>query len=124
MLFCGTEDETAEEMRKVLGYEVANIKDEELKLCFQKLLEALDSDQESYTLNYANTVLSHKEFSVKEEYKLLLETFFKALFQETDFINENEKTVKLVNQWVNEKTNNMIPKLLDSLVSFYCDDNP
>ncbi|CAL1301183.1 unnamed protein product [Larinioides sclopetarius] len=115
MLFCGTEDETAEEMRKVLGYEVANIKDEELKLCFQKLLEALDSNQESYTLNYANTVLSHKEFSVKEEYKSLLEAFFKALFQETDFINESEKAVKLVNEWVNEKTNNMIPKLLDSL---------
>ncbi|GBO04103.1 putative serpin-like protein TK1782 [Araneus ventricosus] len=115
MLFCGAENETAEEMRKVLGYEVANIKDEELKLCFQKLLDALDSNQESYTLNYANTVLSHKEFSVKEEYKSLLEDFFKALFQETDFINENEKAVKLVNEWVNEKTNNMIPKLLDSL---------
>ncbi|GBM74436.1 Neuroserpin [Araneus ventricosus] len=115
MLFCGAQNETAKEMRKVLGYEVANIKDEELKLCFQKLLCALDSNQESYTLNYANTVLCDKEFSAKEEYKSLLEHFFKAFFQEVDFVNGSDDTVMLVNEWVKKKTNNMISKILDSL---------
>ncbi|GBM25493.1 putative serpin-like protein TK1782 [Araneus ventricosus] len=115
MLFCGAQKETAKEMREVLGYEAVNIKDEELKSCFQKLLDALDSNQESYTLNCANAVLSNKEFSVKEEYKSLLEHFFNAFFKEVDFVNESDEAVKLVNEWFNKKTNNMIPNILDSL---------
>ncbi|GFY50434.1 serpin B3 [Trichonephila inaurata madagascariensis] len=41
--------------------------------------------------------------------------YFKAHIQEVDFVNENEKAVKQINEWVNEKTRNMIPELLDSL---------
>ncbi|GFT16642.1 uncharacterized serpin-like protein TK1782, partial [Nephila pilipes] len=115
MLFCGAHNETADEMRKVLGYEIANIKDEVLKSCFMKLLNSLENHPDSYTLACANALMSHKEFSVKEDYKSLLLECFKAHLQEVDFATENEKAVKQVNEWVSEKTHNMIPELLDSL---------
>ncbi|GFX55582.1 uncharacterized serpin-like protein TK1782 [Trichonephila clavipes] len=115
MLFCGAHNETAEEMRNVLGYEIANIKDEELKSCFQKLVHSLENHPDSYTLVSANALVSHKEFLVKGDYKSLLLEYFKAHIQEVDFANENEKAVKQINEWVNEKTQNMIPELLDSL---------
>ncbi|GIY46174.1 uncharacterized serpin-like protein TK1782 [Caerostris extrusa] len=115
MLYCGAQKETAEEMRNVLGYEIAKIKDDELKSAFQKILNELETNPDSYTLACANSVLSDKEFSVKEEYKSVLEESFKAFFQEVDFKNENEKAIHLVNEWVSEKTHNLIPKLLESL---------
>ncbi|GFS78384.1 uncharacterized serpin-like protein TK1782, partial [Nephila pilipes] len=115
MLYSGTENETAEEMRSALGYEIASIKDEDLKFCFQKLLNSLESNPDSYNLACANSVLTEKKFSVKEDYKSLLTEFFMAYFQEVNFANESETVVKLINEWVNEKTHNRIPKFLESL---------
>lgn len=115
MLFCGSHGETSQEMRQVLGYEVANIKDEDLKTSFQYLLEAIEQNPESYTLACANSVLSHKDFSVKDGYKSLLVESFKALLEEVDFKNDSAAAVKKINGWVEEKTNKMIPDLLDSL---------
>ncbi|GIY78109.1 hypothetical protein CDAR_444521 [Caerostris darwini] len=98
MLYCGAQKETAKEMRNVLGYEIANIKDDKLKSAFQKILNGLENNPNSYTLASANSVLSDKEFSVKKEYKSVLEKSFNAFFQEVDFKNENEKAIHLVNE--------------------------
>ncbi|GIY24022.1 uncharacterized serpin-like protein TK1782 [Caerostris darwini] len=54
-----------------------------------------------------------KELDVREEYKSLLFDFFKAVILEVDF--KDEKATEEINSWVSEKTNNMIPKLLDFL---------
>ncbi|GFS40789.1 uncharacterized serpin-like protein TK1782 [Trichonephila inaurata madagascariensis] len=115
MLFFGSEKKTNEEMRSVLGYETANIKDERLKSCFQKLLDSLESNPDSYNLACANSVLTDKEFSVKKEYKSLLIDFFNACVEEVDFMNENEKALNRINEWVSEKTHGMIPKMLESI---------
>lgn len=115
MLFCGSHSETSREMCQVLGYEVANIKDEDLKTSFQYLLEAIEKNQESYTMVCANSVLSHKDFPVKDGYKALLVECFKALLEEVDFKNNSSAAVQKINGWVEEKTNKMIPDLLDSL---------
>ncbi|GFX55713.1 uncharacterized serpin-like protein TK1782 [Trichonephila clavipes] len=115
MLFFGTEKKTNEEMQNVLGYETTNIKDERLKSCFQKLLDSLESNPDSYNLACANSVLADKEFSVKKEYKSLLIDFFKACVEEVDFMNENDKALNRINEWVSEKTHGMIPKMLESI---------
>ncbi|GBM96515.1 Serpin B6 [Araneus ventricosus] len=115
MLFCGTREETAKEMRTVLGYEIAQIKDEDIKSYFQELLHEIEKNPDSYTLTSANSLLCQKGFLLKEEYKSVLSGFFKALFQEADIARENEKAIQVINEWVSEKTHNMIPKLLDVL---------
>ncbi|XP_035222888.1 uncharacterized protein LOC118195672 [Stegodyphus dumicola] len=115
MLFCGSKSNTSEEMREVLGYELANIPDENIKSSFQQLLSLLQKTPDNYILSYANSLLSQKDFNVKEEYKTILEESFKALLMEVDFVHESQKVVSQINDWVKDKTNNMIPQLLDSL---------
>ncbi|KFM58370.1 putative serpin-like protein, partial [Stegodyphus mimosarum] len=115
MLFCGSKSSTSQEMREVLGYEVANIPDENIKSSFQQLLSVLEKTPDNYILCYANSLLSQKDFNVKEEYKTVLEESFKALLMEVDFVHESQNVVSQINNWVKDKTNNMIPQLLDSL---------
>ncbi|GIY46501.1 uncharacterized serpin-like protein TK1782 [Caerostris extrusa] len=115
MLFYGARNETAEEIRNVIGYKFANVKDDKPKAYFQKFLNELDNISDSYTLTCANTVVSDKEFKVKRKYISLLEEYFKAFFQEADFNNEIAEVVKLINEWVSKKTCGMIPTFLESL---------
>ncbi|GBM96517.1 Serpin B4 [Araneus ventricosus] len=115
MLFYGAEKETAEEMRNVLGYKIANIEDQELKSSYQKLLDEIEKSPDSYTLTTANSVVSQSKFPVRKEYKSLLNDFFKAYLWEVDFAREIEKSIQLINEWVSSKTQKMIPKLLKSL---------
>ncbi|GBM96516.1 Serpin B4 [Araneus ventricosus] len=117
MLFYGAEKETAEEMRNVLGYKIANIKDKELKSSYQKLLDEVEKSPDSYTLTTANSVVSQSKFPVRKEYKSLLNDFFKAYLWEVDFAREIEKSIQLINEWVSAKTQKMIPKLLEDLDS-------
>ncbi|XP_042901042.1 iripin-2 isoform X2 [Parasteatoda tepidariorum] len=115
MLFCGASGSTASEMRQVLGFEIAKIADDKVKVCFQLLMSALEKVPESYTLSNANVVFGQKGFSIKEDFKSLLSESFKAMILEVDFQNESGKAVQQANDWVKEKTNGMIPQLLDSL---------
>ncbi|CAL1301187.1 unnamed protein product, partial [Larinioides sclopetarius] len=115
MLFYGAEKETSEEMINVLGYNIAKIKDEELKLSYQKLLDEIEKSPDSYILTVANSVVSQNKFPFREEYKSLLNEFFKACFWEVNFGGEIGKSIQLINEWVSEKTQKMIPKFLKAL---------
>ncbi|KFM58368.1 Neuroserpin, partial [Stegodyphus mimosarum] len=115
MLYWGTRNETAQEMRHVLGYDSANITDDSLLSSFNELLSTLDRTSENYVLSYANSLLYQRGFAVKEEYKSVMSEIFRALMVEVDFTRDSENVVKQINEWVKIKTNNMIPQLLKSL---------
>ncbi|XP_042901044.1 iripin-2 isoform X4 [Parasteatoda tepidariorum] len=115
MAFCGARNETAQEMRQVLGYEIASIKNEEVKHCFLHLLSEMEQIKDSCTLTSANIVFSQDGFPLTEDFVQLLEDSFKAMTLNVDFLNESDKAVQQANNWVNEKTNGMISNLLDSL---------
>ena len=115
MLLCAAEGETESEMRAALGHDHAGIKKDEISCLFEQQMPLLLTETPNYTLSNANSMLSQKGFDVKEEYKQILAKSFKALLLEVDFLNENEKTVQEINNWVKEKTNDMIPELVQSL---------
>ncbi|KFM58371.1 putative serpin-like protein, partial [Stegodyphus mimosarum] len=115
MVFCGSENETAKEIRLAIGYNVENITGDNIKSGFQQLLSTLEKASDNYVLNYANSLLSQKGFAVKEEYKLVLRESFRALLMEMDFVGESEKVINHINEWVKNKTNHMIPQLVDFL---------
>lgn len=115
MLLCAAEGETASELRTVLGHEQAGINKDDVATVFEKQMTLLLQPNDSYTLSCANSMLSQKGFDVKDEYKKILAESFKALALEVDFLRENAKAVNQINEWVKEKTNNMIPKLVQSL---------
>ncbi|XP_054719257.1 uncharacterized protein LOC129228601 [Uloborus diversus] len=115
MLFCGSRAETASELKAVLGYEHAKIEDDKVASAFADVVSSIEQSPEDYVLAMANCLMSQKDFEVKDEYKSLLNDSFKAMLQEVDFRNETEEAVNQVNEWVKEKTHDMIPQLLDSL---------
>lgn len=115
MLLCAAEGETASEIRSALGHDDAGIAKDDIASIFKQQLTLLSKNSDSYTLASANAMLSQRGFDIKDPYKNILAESFKAILMEADFIQENEKTTNLINEFVKEKTNNMIPKLLQSL---------
>lgn len=115
MLLCAAEGKTASEMCSVLGYDDAGIKKDDVASIFEEQMSLLLQTPDSYTLSCSNAMLNQKGFNVKEEFKKILFESFKALHMEIDFMQENQKAVDLINGWVKEKTNDMIPKIVQSL---------
>lgn len=115
MLLCATEGQTAAEIRGALGHDHAGIKkDDVASICEQQISNILQHD-DSYTLSCANSMLSQKGFEIKDEYKQILSKCFKALMLEVDFANEIKMVINQINEWVKQKTNNMIPNFVKSL---------
>ena len=115
MLLCAAEGETASELQAALGHKQVGLKKSDIATIFEQQMSLLLQPNNSYTLTCANSLLSQKCFQVNDEYKKILTESFKAFVLEVDFLKENKKAVNKINEWVKEKTNNMIPELLQSL---------
>lgn len=113
MLLHGVREDTESELRKCLAYE--NIERDALANTFETFISSLNNFPEGYTISYANSLVMDKQFDVIEQYKSDLSKFFKALCVEADFVNESAAAVDQINDWVKDKTNGMISKLLESL---------
>ncbi|GIY88727.1 leukocyte elastase inhibitor [Caerostris darwini] len=118
MLFYGARGDTAEELRKVLGYEKADLPDELVHESFHRLLnEVLKSGGSSdpYVLNVANGILLDDHMELIADYKSDVQELYKAEVRDVDFAKNSAQIVNEVNQWVKEKTNGKIDKLFDNL---------
>ncbi len=65
-------------------------------------------------LEIANSVWADKTLPLKPDYMQNVSTKFDAEIQNVDFANEDE-TLKMINGWVNDKTHEMIPKVLGNI---------
>jgi serpin B len=63
------------------------------------------------TLEIANKVFSQINYSILPEYKAVAEKFFLSGAQELDFADD-EGSRKVINDWVELKTNNKIKDLI------------
>lgn len=80
------------------------------------LTETLPSqDPSAYVLNSANSVLLDKNLDVEPSYKREVQDLYQASVKDVDFQTEGQEVVKEINQWVTEKTNGKISKLLDEV---------
>lgn len=68
-------------------------------------------------LEIANSFWAGKDLPLKEDYKKALSEKLGAEIENVDF-GDPEETLKKINGWVNEKTHEMIPSILDD-----CDDS-
>lgn len=64
-------------------------------------------------LEIANSFWAGKDLPLKEDYKKALSEKLGAEIENVDF-GKQEETLKKINGWVNEKTHEMIPSILDS----------
>ncbi len=104
----GAEKETLAEMESVLGMTV-----EELNLYLYSYMNSLPQ-KEKYKLNLANSVWfkDDKRFTVNEAFLQTVADYYGAGVYKAPF---DSRTCDDINAWVKEKTEEMIPEILDEI---------
>ncbi len=104
----GARGETLSEMESVMGMTVP-----ELNLYLYSLMHSLP-EGEKYKISLANSVWVNTDsrFSASEEFLGANADFYSADIYESDF---GRQTKKDINNWVRQKTDGMIPKIVDDI---------
>lgn len=104
----GTEGETLEQMEAVLGLTA-----EELNLYLYSYVENLPQG-EKYKLSLANSLwfTEDKRFTVNQDFLQINADYYGADIYTAPF---DDQTCKDINNWVKEKTDEMIPEIMDQI---------
>jgi serpin B len=79
----------------------------------QNLTKALLSVDPKVTLNIANSIWNKDNFAVENDFIERNQTFYNAVVKPVDF--NSSQTVNKINNWVDDKTNGKINKIIDQL---------
>ena len=104
----GAKGETLEQMEKVLGMTT-----EELNLYLYSYMNSLPQG-EKYRLSLANSIwfTDHERFEVNQDFLQTNADYYGADIYKAPF---NNSTLKDINDWVKERTDDMIPNILDEI---------
>jgi len=110
--------ETERELEQTLGFHEGGIK--AVNNYCKKLIEGLPKVDEKVTLNIANAIFLNKNYTLKSQFEQDMQTYYDAKAEALDF--SSPQTLGHINGWCKEKTNGMIPTILDevdpSIVSY------
>ena len=104
----GSEGETLQQMETVLG-----MKTEELNKYLYSYMKKLPQN-DYYKFNLANSIwfTEDEHFKINQDFLQTNADYYGADIYKAPF---NNQTLKDINNWVNKKTDKMIPKILDEL---------
>ncbi len=104
----GAKDETLQQMESVLGMTT-----EQMNLYLYSYMQNLPQG-DKYKLNLANSIwfAEDEHFTVNKDFLQTNADYYKADVYKAPFDNQ---TCKDINSWVSEKTDKMIPEILDSI---------
>ncbi|MEQ1906500.1 MAG: serpin family protein [Pirellulaceae bacterium] len=107
MLESGAKGETKKEIRTVLHLSEANQKqpDETSLFCL------LDNSGDGYRLKSASRIWGRTGLKINPDFREAIQSHFAADFEEVDFTEPNA-AVEKINDWVDDKTNGKISKML------------
>ena len=109
LLYEGAKGETAEQMERVFGFE----SDESLRHNVTSYaLSSLNRDDFHATLTMVNALWITDKYEIYESYLDIARSTYLAGAQTVDFTDEND-SVKRINKWAAEKTNDKITKVID-----------
>jgi len=126
MTYLGARDQTAREMADVLHLAFDR---EEIAPAFGELIRALynprmivkdeyvdgeyrQKEVPAFQLSIANALWALKDYSFRDQYIKGVRKQFDAELGELDFINDPEHSRKIINDWIENKTNQKIAELL------------
>jgi serpin B len=113
MLYLGAKNQTADEMKEVLGYSFGHLSNDEVNQQFGTVLRQIsDVDSNKYELNVANKLVAQQNFDILESYKESLKKFFATTIETADFVHNSIAATNAINDWVKTQTHDKIPKLL------------
>ena len=111
MVAAGTSD-SAEEILNALGYEGKDVS--ELNAYCKAIIEGLAAVDLSTKFKLSNAVLVCDAFSVKDSFKKTIQDNYYGAVEAMPF-SDKDKTLRIINEWVNKNTEGLITQLLDNI---------
>ena len=106
-----SEGETERELEQTLGFHEGGI--QAVNDYCKKLIDGLPKVDGKVTLDIANAIFLNKEYTLKPQFEQDMQTYYNAKAEALDF--SASSTLNHINSWCNEKTNGMIPTILDEV---------
>jgi serpin B len=108
MVYEGAEGKTAKEIKSVFGFPKY---DNSRRNQYSDLLSEINKKDKEYALNTANALWAEQDFQFLDEYLTTVEEYYKGKTTNLDFKNEPDSSRLIINNWVEDKTNNKIKDL-------------
>ena len=102
---------TEKELEETLGFHDGGI--QAVNDYCKKLIDGLPKVDDKVTLNIANAIFLNKDYALKPQFEQDMQTYYDAKAEALDFSASN--TLDHINGWCKEKTNGMIPSILDDI---------
>lgn len=102
---------TEKELEETLGFHQGGI--QAVNDYCKKLIDGLPKVDNKVTLNIANAIFLNKDYTLKPQFEQDMQTYYDAKAEALDFSASN--TLDHINGWCKEKTNGMIPSILDDI---------
>ena len=109
MTYEGAKGKTAEEMQAVLRIPKDN---ETRRLESEKIYNQMNKGSEDYRLSTANALWAQRDYQFLEEYINDVEKYYGGKTTNLDFIKETEKSRVIINDWIEDQTNDKIKNLI------------
>ena len=103
--------QTEKELEQVLGFNEGGI--QAVNDYCKKLIEGLPKVDNKVTLDIANAIFLNKNYTLKEQFQQDMQNYYDAKAEALDF--SSPQTLGRINGWCKEKTNDMIPTILDEV---------
>uniref|UniRef100_F1L8Q8 Serpin B9 n=1 Tax=Ascaris suum TaxID=6253 RepID=F1L8Q8_ASCSU len=108
MLYVGAMNETKEEIRRA----IVNGCDDNTIINYYSDIMHISQQPTTYTLNLANRIYTEKSLVLQKKFVEIMQEKFEGEIYTMDSDKPSE-TAKKINQWLRNKTNNKIDKLID-----------
>ena len=104
-------DLTEKELEETLGFHEGGI--QAVNDYCKKLIDGLPKVDNKVTLNIANAIFLNKDWTLKQQFTQNMQTYYDAKAEALDF--KDPETLDHINGWCSEKTNGIIPTILDEI---------
>ena len=103
--------QTERELEQTLGFHEGGI--QAVNDYCKNLIDNLPKVDKKVTLNIANAIFVNKHYRLKEQFQKDMQEYYDALAETLDF--SSPETLGHINGWCDDKTNGMIPTILDEV---------
>ena len=108
MVYEGAEGKTAKEIKSVFGFPKY---DNSRRNQYSNLLSEINKKDKEYALKTANALWAEQDFNFLDKYLTTVEKYYGGKTTNLDFKNEWEASRLIINNWVEDKTNDKIKDL-------------
>lgn len=108
----GATNMTAVQMMNGLHFSESNIRPEEVKVGFKRLMKSLKSKRSDYQFENANLLLLQDKFAFKSQFSNTVYRHYKPLLGSVNFAADGLNIKRNVNDWVKRRTHGKIGEFL------------